>query len=62
MKNYADKEGILSVEAYSFKIFAKGVPLGILGGFVPPGSSNPDLILDENTRNLASKILTRFQT
>ena len=36
----------------------RGVLLGILGGGVPPGCSNPDSISDHQT----SKIHTRFQT
>ena len=30
-----------------FSLFPVGVPLGILGGGVPPGSQNPDQISDQ---------------
>jgi len=47
---------------------ARGVPLGIFGGGVPPASPNPDPISDQKMpfphpfSDLASKIHTRFQT
>ena len=47
MKNYADQGGNFICQGLFIQLIPPGVPLGILGGGVPPGSSNPDLILDQ---------------
>ena len=41
------KEKIEPQHIHSTQLTPGGVPLGILGGDVPPGSSNPDPISDQ---------------
>ena len=56
------------MEEFEGFLIRGGVLHGILGGGVPPGSSNPDPISDLNmpfstpVSDLTSKIHTRFQT
>ena len=44
----ADPPGSSPLSDRKLDLFPGGVLLGILGGGVPPGSSNPDLISDLN--------------